>query len=131
MSVDYTAYTIIGVKVPKSRLYEKKNVRNCSHPQSDSKFCPECGKPMWQETEKPIRNFDAEDEKYNGLDVIYEDYESPERYIGYALSRGSYSDCSCLSIEELETVIKDAKLKLGPLYDEKLFGVWTALNCSY
>lgn len=49
MSVNYTAYVVHGVAVPVTALSGR--VRGCSHPQRSVKFCPDCGKPMWIETE--------------------------------------------------------------------------------
>jgi hypothetical protein len=55
MGADYSAYAIIGVRVPVERLYKERRVRNCAHPLPDSAaFCPACGKAAYRIDAEPI-----------------------------------------------------------------------------
>ena len=47
MSITYTAYLVHGVVIPAQALAGRN--RGCTHPASSSKFCSECGEPMWEQ----------------------------------------------------------------------------------
>ena len=50
MGVDYTAYSLIGVRINNPKI--KTTVRGCTHPEvKNGKYCPECASPMWVTTE--------------------------------------------------------------------------------
>jgi len=139
MGVDYYANSIIGVRIPNTRV--KTKVRGCNHPESNAKFCPECGKPMH-----------VEDDALHPIIEKLDDYHSKEKirlvwstdhdeaYVGF-FKGGSESSRSGgardaakvelpdnINIQELKNALKE---ELKELYNEKNFGLWTILYCSY
>lgn len=52
----YNAYLklVVGYKIPGAQATKLADVRACSHTESQSKFCPECGKPMWVKEKRVI-----------------------------------------------------------------------------
>lgn len=46
MGADWSSASIIGVRVPKPMVETKE--RGCRHPEQNSRFCSECGSPMWK-----------------------------------------------------------------------------------
>lgn len=55
MSVSYTAYVVYGGTFAEADLKDITKVRACTHAELNTKFCPECGKPMWVEVEEGMR----------------------------------------------------------------------------
>lgn len=71
MSTTHTAVTVIGVEVDPDKILisSKKRVRGCKHAMpkgKESKFCPECGKRIW-ESKKKKRVIDGWQDDYDSL----------------------------------------------------------------
>jgi hypothetical protein len=140
MGVDYYAKSIIGVRIPNPTV--KKQVRGCEHPESKAKFCPECGKPMYFQEEGYHPIIEALDEydskKVTKLKLVWST-DQEEAYVGFfkggsdssrsgGANEAAKVDLPDINIQEL----KDALQKeLKELYNEKNFGLWTILYCSY
>ena len=89
---------------PQKKLPE--SVRGCEHEETDTQFCPTCGKPMWVKTDydreyenKVTGYFDALDD--DGIEYLWH-----EHFIGIPLSSG-------VRFEDIEGDAEDLKRKLG------------------
>ena len=81
MGVSGYAHLIVGLKINNIDLLENKPVRCCSHPEHDSKFCPECGKPMWKDNLEPFECVaDIEDAGNGDVTVVAEDIIANKKY---------------------------------------------------
>jgi hypothetical protein len=140
MGIDYSACSIIGVMIPNP--YVKVQERGCHHAEKKAKFCPECGKPMYEEQKRqhPIIEVldDYRSEKTTKLKLIWST-DQGEAYVGFfkGESDGSRSggaraglkvDLPDINIQELKSALRK---ELKELYNENNFGLWTVLYCSY
>lgn len=138
MGVDWSGNAIIGVRIRNPRVQTKN--RGCRHPEQPARFCNECGKPMWETSTELSPKLDAlEDDRNNktGLQVCYST-DNEEYFVGqYMASSGSNRSGECIGFKELPPVLNTQEIKvklmeyLGDLYNEKEFGLWTVLHCSY
>lgn len=77
-----------GPGVIAAKLHTEEKVRGCKHiMRDDAKFCPECGAKAFNVIDKPIKEYDEDDEEhklcgYTLLARSSEDYDDPE-YIAY------------------------------------------------
>lgn len=141
MGVDYYAKSIIGVKIAEPKVAQK--VRGCNHAEGKGKYCAECGKPMFfQETcLHPI----LETLKNNGGTPLFTKLglvwgtDQEEAYVGFFKNSSSSSrsgdgrDAGKVDINDIDipAIKKALQEVLGELYNEKNFGLWTVLYCSY
>jgi len=129
MSTDYKAYTVIGVKIPEEKLHVTTKKRGCSHKEAASKHCAECGKPMWITAKEEIPAYITyqEDSQFAGLDGIDEGTDRDDIYVGEVLEH------LFEKIPDIEKLKEKIRLALEPLklWDEKKFGIYTVLYCSY
>jgi len=141
MSTTYTAYTVVGIRIAEEDLEIKKELiktRGCSHdiPDPDTKFCSECGKPIWIEKQKSHELIEPGDELFGVFNIAWDtDYD--HAFIGELRKVGPYDDDSNKkfngfpsNFEDLKKELKKALDKHG-LWNEDNFGVWTVLYCSY
>jgi hypothetical protein len=152
MGVDYTAIAVIGVRYSRAELEEKQGpkpvkeqISGCKHKHSH-KFCPECGKPAYQDV---IANQKAIDEFYinDELERILKDlpiraeYGTDQGYfyIGMVSKTGSsnggfVNDDHCTGMggpDQRITAIVKGFLEKVNLWDSARFGLWAVLHCSY
>ncbi len=128
MGYDATAQTIIGVKINEKHLYENKPVRCCQHPEKDSKFCSECGKPMWKDCQVRKDFYDDDNvvsEVFNLVELQHADW----CFIGLVAESGSQGAPVKQTITDIEFVKQELKEVLEPLglWEEESFGIWTNL----
>ena len=146
MSTDYYAYAVIGLKIDPTKLYKEIKIRNCDCTlPEDNKFtfCPHCGQKVYQIENHPIDEVDDSNSKDTlcGYPIIYgTDRETAyvaiyhsaiSTYAGTLLcDKNSYFSQFPYNIEDKKNEMKN---KLGPLgfWDEKMFGLWAVLFCSY
>lgn len=85
MGLDVYSNVVYGKVIPKEVLTQRQRVRGCNHEVDESKkFCPECGKPVWIETE----DFMLDSQEDNGLSYFYSDPENQTSVIvGFRLGR--------------------------------------------
>lgn len=94
------SYVVYGIRVKHSDLTFEEVERGCSHPETKSKFCGECGKPMFVHTEYSLIPALEEQQHQGMLSIYYSDHErftrpNHEAILGYCLGRTSYErDCS-------------------------------------
>lgn len=146
MSVNYTSFAIIGIKVDSGKFttIEKKRGCNCDVKNIEKmKFCPSCGAKVFITEETPLPQFDENPKNWKELPgphtfcdypVIYEGSYSEMAYIAaLVVSDNQYSDKpdkSRMQIPKDINAIKETmKNTLGPigLWDEKKFGIWAVL----
>jgi hypothetical protein len=78
MGLDVYSNVVYGKVISKEVLTQRQMVRACDHQIDESKkFCPECGKPVWVETE----NVMLDPQESNGLSYFYSDYENQNQVI--------------------------------------------------
>ena len=134
----YSASTvvIVGVYVDKT-LYEKKSkVRGCKHKESSSRFCPECGKPIWVEKVEEV-DFDDIVTKSGDEELTFtycEAESSREAIVGYCLSKLDTYTGKIHKINmatNMEKYRERLKKLLGDLWSEKDFGMYCVFQESY
>lgn len=145
MGADYTAGALIGIRVDPTKLYREKQEKAFKHSYPlDWKVCPKTGRELWRTVREPIdgavSRYEGEDaSKIGPYDVTYgTDHETA--FICIVSTNDTYSnagnDCAMVSIPVGFNIVEEKeKLRetLEPLglWDEKLFGLWTVLYCSY
>jgi hypothetical protein len=144
MGVDYSAVVVVGQRLDEaavSRLESKKEmVRACSHELHESaKFCHECGNPRFRE--KEVKGIDLHELAHEaGLEYTYTgNMYSGEHdiFVGLDVETGSNRGCcdavlldfDSMDIPSLKEKVK-VFLEKYDLWNEKEFGIWSALNVS-
>lgn len=138
MGVDYYANSVIGMGISPELLEKEQRRRGCGHPEGRGRYCAECGKPMYISTKESIDGFDGDtlfglavsSSTDNGYFVVH--------LVGVTTdSSRSDSDTGCKMIPLEDDVVAKSrqtiKEKLEPagLWNEKTFGLWSILYCSY
>lgn len=144
MSVTIEAYTVVGIKIKREKIFKKKKVRACKHKTNERKnFCSECGKKTWTTEIVPCINIKEKGCKYlfGGYEVLFsEDFECEEKnayiYIGIVARDNDYIESpieSKIDIKEIERLKEKLEKLLKPykLWDEKGFAIWTISWVSY
>ena len=140
MGADYSSYSIIGLKVDPDKLYTEaiRKTYNHNHPEN-MKFDPETGKKLWETRQEPISQFNESEEEFSGYPVVF-GTDRGEAFICIYCASGTYSNggsnSSFTKIDEDFNLIKEKKemknlLEPLGLWNEKDFGLWTVLHCSY
>ena len=133
MSTDYKAMTIIGIKIPEEKLYVTKHKRGCKHKEASSKHCPACGKPMWvfRNEEIPAYVVYQDTEKFAGLDATTRGTDEEDLFVGKIFEAEPHTHFNV--IPDFDKIKAEVRLALDPLnlFDEKKFGIYTTLYCSY
>jgi len=143
MSCSAWALTMIGYMIPGDRLIEENKYRCCNHPEKDTKFCPECGKPMWKtikelpDVENLARELDAAcsfTADVNSRDHYEGNMLVTTFYFGFEACESSHYDAApMLSIPSLEEIEKCKSevcswLKAQGVFEDAdfdKFGIWT------
>lgn len=133
MSVDYTAYALIGVQVPIERLYREKRLRACLHPlPGEAAYCPTCGKPAYRLEAEPI--YDDDHDVLDGLKVVF---GTDRKYaiVGLAVCETSRDDKPGFvqlpnDIADMYSVIERI-LSARDIRGDAPIGLYSVLYCSY
>ena len=134
MSTSAYAHIIVGLKIKRSKVMTTKIVRCCKHKKDDSKFCPECGEPMWKE-ESFINPAVADlEDSYDSdpMDITYttaDDWsDDPTFYIGRSYCHGNWHEYKDISLSskvfELESVKQKIEDRVGKVLGQGEFGIW-------
>ncbi len=135
MGTDHYAYTVLGVKVPRSKLFIEKQVPNCPHPQKQDEFCSLCGKKnkmivveepigIYYEEEGHLGSFEAltNDNCQNEIIIVFQHVKSTHR--------GVIVNFSNNLVEEAKKSLKEF-LEPLELWEEDKFGIWCVLISYY
>ena len=137
MGVDYYAYAFIGQKINKQKMNKDVLTAGCNHQNpGTANFCSVCGKRAFTVTQQPVIDF----ESLKGISAI-ESTDNEEIFLALnhhqvksGTSRGgenlAFRILDSKAVEEAKTVLKELLEPYG-LWDEKQFGLWTVLYCSY
>jgi len=149
VSITYSSYAFIGVKIDDSKLRTTKKSRSCGHIIKDidkENFCGTCGKRIWNFEEVPIPQFNTEENDWEefpighslcGYAVLYHgsDYGPSGTYVAIEVVKDDHHidehDENMIKIpEDIDALKIEMKNKLEPLgfWDEKTFGLWSVLN---
>jgi len=139
MGVSYSAYTVVGIRVKEHQLYKEKRIRECKHPfVEDARFCPVCGKSMFSVEYESIAGYDEGSVEFLGFDVYggtlnEDDSIGTDIFIGVGCLVDDEYEPKKFDLLNEEEVRNELKKKLEPLglWNEKDFGIWTVLYCSY
>lgn len=135
MSTSYTAYAVIGVRVPFQALFRRVVYVHTEHPVPEgAKYCPECGKEARIVEDEPI----WDDDFQIGGFPIYETWDEQWAVFGIAArdrdyyrkdeqKAGRFKRLEPVEIAETLARLKDA---LGPLWDESTLGLHAVLGVS-
>lgn len=130
MSVDWDAKLILGCKIDNPYVVRKS--RGCHHQESESKFCSECGKPMWAEEKvlSPILDeYGAEEGNIRFICTC----SGPRYYFGIFLAevdrrkKDAKVDQKAIGKEVLESMLSRI---LKDLYKPENFGLWLILDAG-
>lgn len=138
MGADYSSHAVIGVRVSRNAFVSKqeRTVDGCNHPH-DFEFCPRCGRPAKRKEIVSVDLLEDDPDTFYGLDLV-KGTDQREIYLGITCS-GTNSNCgdedsfvkvSDFQIREIRTKIQNVLRPLN-LWDEKMFGLWSVLSCSY
>lgn len=138
MGYDAYAKTIIGVALLRKEISQTRTVRGCDCPVKDlsTKFCPECGKTMYEKQTGPLPDFDIEEGNFHEFDIITPSSEDKrEIFVGKLLNSGYDSgkrSAYQLRPGEYEDIYRDLKAYLEPLgfWNQNHFAIWTVLHES-
>lgn len=135
MGADYHSYAVLGVKINPEKLVTTKKVRGCqcvATPTGD--FCSGCGSHAFIEEEECIEGYN-EDEDICGYKIIFGTDHEKAFIAAFCAKADDYNDNEEFSqiptnFEEIKNKMRDT---LGPIgfWDEKKFGLWSVLYCSY
>lgn len=129
------SYTVYGKIVNKSDITELYQVRGCKHNvDTSSKFCPECGKPMFKIEEREKGLFD-EDNKPGTIGKYYSDYASDTFIVGFCLAHTSYNSDVFMPVQPVTDKMKQDLIDFFTEneieYQESDFKVYTYTYHSY
>lgn len=147
MSTTFRAEAIIGVAIPREKIFQKKPHRNCEHKiPNGAKFCPTCGKEATRLVDESIINIP--DLKYGydnyeymcdwgyllsrmGLSMT-ENQDDELYFIGIATEARSYDEDLTQMVTipdsgDLKQQLKDYLEPIG-LWDESKFGLWSVMT---
>lgn len=134
MGYSTEAVALVGVCVKpqdmNAALYNTRRKRTCRHCVDDAKkFCPECGKPMFEVVYEPIEGFDEEEDTLFGFKLLTRSPEMHDEYayIAYASARAdrdqsSWIDENSLDMMHARKVMKKSLEHTG-LFNEDAFGL--------
>lgn len=148
MSVDYAAWTVIGVRLNENQLVRYRKVRgcNCFDVSSNFNFCPTCGKEAHKSHKHYVAPFNDDCDELrtewgNGLTLVRPHYECGHFFFGHVLGVArdvGVVDFSCDFVhwpdqDFIQRVKQDLIKILNPLeiWDEKGFGIYTFLGVSW
>jgi hypothetical protein len=141
-----TAYVVLGFDVPDNmdkahlakalwpdKVRDKKpdeKIRGCEHPETDAKFCPECGMPMWETIEDDDWDDEMNDKFYDlgDRDGIHVDDDCEVIGVGLAsVSDDGDMECKELDIDALNKRVDALRKALNIKKDKKpmIFGWMT------
>ena len=138
MGADYYSYAVIGVKIDPEKLTKVTQVRGCDcDTDLTGKFCSNCGAEIFVEEEENIPEYDEDKETLYDHKIIFRtDNETAIVAVIFAKDK-DYNKDNNHSFEQIPDNIKELKEELkntlSPLgfWDEKEFGLWSVLYCSY
>lgn len=140
MGVDYSAHAVIGVKVPREKLWIEQRVKAYDHHYPESmNFNPQTGAKLWETLKEPIPvYFEAEEEIRISSSVfqVFWDHTGENAIVAVCHAYvDAWGSNTCLDFAGLPDIeLAKAKLKdaLGPegLWNEKTFGLYAVLRCS-
>lgn len=131
MGVDYVAYTIIGIRIPRDRIITETKERGCSCAVPvTSTYCPDCGNLAYITTYPPIDLY-VPCETFAGFNIV-DDPDNDEIYVGefYKVDEDNYEES--LEFEAIERLKSSLKTKLTPhgFWDENEFKIWSVFSVS-
>lgn len=133
MSVDYNAYAVLGVMIPKEKLFRISTVPHEEHPIPEgAEFCPKCGKRVSVTEKTPI--YEEGSRQNNWTDLlgsfpIVWGTDQEEAYVG-EWTRNGRKPIVPSSFETIKAKLREVLEPLG-LWDEETFGLYAVLYCSY
>ena len=142
MSTQYTAYTVIGVRLHQGQLDRYRELRSCSCyvDNTTTKFCPQCGAKMWKQHKYQILTAkDGDGNLTANIKMIEPFHEAGAWFLGMVLSSEWHPQhgycCNFVHMPPdklIRDVIADLKKLLEPhkLWDESDFGIYTFVGIS-
>jgi len=132
MGASWRGSAVLGCEVT-GKTEREVATRVCAHDiTAGAKFCAECGKPATELEKVPIDGWDTIEQA--GLSN-YTTTDDDRQFVGVGVSVWDDGDAQRLSLDtvELSAVRDKVRSVLTPigLWDEKSFGLWAVLYCSY
>jgi len=136
--MSYRAYAVIGIPVDTGKFYASADkVKAFDHDYPlEMKFCPQTGKPLWEENEQPIEGWKPDEGTFLGFEIYQGTEGNPEilAVLGSTDTEG-YGDHKPSSklddqdLENLKAMKEEIKAGLEPLgmWDESKWGLHAIL----
>jgi hypothetical protein len=153
MGADYSAYAVVGCIIDRSNIpMKKERVKTFKHDYPDNgeiKFDPKTGEALWKTIEYPEFVFadqgdpnpDDNDGKTKVIKLgklkIFTGTDGKPEVLGVGTGEETYSnggdDYDFTPLEDVDSIKNRVKEILEPigLWDEKKFGLYSILYCSY
>lgn len=137
MGVDYYAHAVIGCEVT-GKLTKRVTAPGCPHVSlpATAPFCAFCGKPSTKVVEAPIDGYDEEDHAIGNYCVVGTT-DGERQFVGLIASSDPDVNGGATrlggDLPDLNTFKLELRLTLEPLgiWDDKSFGLWSLIRCSY
>lgn len=136
MGVDYYSYLIIGLEIDHKKLFRNQKVKTFDHNYSeDYKFDPKTGKKLWEIDERPVKGYNGEDKLYT-----YKVVHSTDKKSWFVADKIIVCNCNYdysrklpFKPDEYEKIKEKMKFELEAfgIWDEKKFGIYNVIYCSY
>jgi hypothetical protein len=122
----YYAYTVVGCRLESDETASLSTVRGCNHAATNTKFCAECGKPMWIKQEQTIAEFLEDLDLPEGYEVI----TNSDGYAFIGLTAEASYTGTRLPDYDYDLVKFTVKELLGELFNEEEFDIWSVMYAS-
>lgn len=132
--MNFKTKSFIGYKINQSSLFEKIEIRGCSHDLPKRRYCGVCGAKAWAIATKPIKGFFPDKGKLFEIDCFVSDevylYHKSFLACGDTLSSSHMKVILPNEIEQFRNKLKTA-LSSRNLWNENNFGIFCLIENIY
>jgi len=142
MGADLYGFAIIGVRVNRNDLFERRTVKAFEHNHpSDWKVCPTTGRQLWVSEEVPRDGYVEGNGSFQGYEVISGDYGNDGTHRAYFISLVSTKPTDAegtptthmpfdpTGLAQAMPAFKETLQRYG-LWRPETFGLWSLLHVS-
>ncbi len=138
MGVDWTSYTILGVKLNRDKCYTVIQKSGCEHdlPDKSFEFCPKCGKQALIDAEVLLEFLEDPGKWPDGISQCTST-DDEDYFVGIIISCGGCCDEQSIAFMEYEHAMSFRKERLKDiltqrgLWEPDQYKIWNVLRCSY
>jgi hypothetical protein len=134
MSVEWNGAAVIGVKIPVTCLWTQTKVKAFDHDYpEDWVVCPKTERPLWKTSRAPVASYNVNRETFHGY-PLYFTTDDVEVVVGMLATPWTKRNEGAVMVKlppEHDVIKRGMKEALGSLFNEKQFGLWCVMHCSY